>query len=278
MKNLFALCLVSLLAATSLSAQTSAGRLKPALANDALPLPIAKQIGLFFTNIQNNNVRHAYDELFKGTRQAADTELITDFVTMTNNTVTKFGNIDSYELIDTRSFGSRLLNVSYLTRHRDKFYRWQFICQSANGNDWLLTNMGVDDMRALLPAYPVNLPPPDYIQIKMEKFFLSIQNHATEAAFNDITKGSPLASSAGQISAFVAKTNLALTNYGAMKHYEPFDNRPLGKNLRLLTYLSTLELQPLRWQFVFTVDKDGKWNLLTIRVDDQIAAGIINSN
>jgi hypothetical protein len=57
-----------------------------------------------------------------------------------------------------------------------------------------------------------------------------------------------------------------------------FDNRPLGKNLRILTYLSTLETQTLRWQFVFTVDKNDKWTLLTIRLDDQIAAGIINSN
>ncbi|MDR0532812.1 MAG: hypothetical protein LBH01_02555 [Verrucomicrobiales bacterium] len=278
MKKLLFLCLATLLATLPLPAQTSAGRLKPNLAGEALPLPIAKQIGLFFTNLQNNNVKHAYDDLFKGTRQSSDSDLINDFVTMTNNTIGKFGNIDSYELIDTRSFGSRLLAVAYLTRHHDKFYRWQFIYQSANGSDWLLNNMAVDDLRAFLPSYPTNLPPPDNIQIKMEKFFLSIQNRAIDNAFNDITKGSSLDGSGEQISAFISKTNLALANFGAMKQYELFDNRPLGKNLRLLTYLSTLELQTLRWQFVFTVDKDNKWNLLTIRVDDQIAAGIINSN
>jgi len=278
MKRLLVLCLLPLLAAASLSAQSSPGRLKPGQADEAVPLPIAKQIGLFFTNIQNNNVKHAYDELFKGTRQANDADLIGDFVTMTNNTVEKFGNIDSFELIDSRNFGSRLLAVSYLTRHRDKFYRWQFIYQSANDGDWLLNNMAVDDLRAFLPAYPVNLAPPADIQIKMEKFFLSIQNRAVDAAFNDITKGSPLDGSTEQISAFISKTNLALTNFGAMKHYELFDNRPLGKNLRILTYLSTLETQTLRWQFVFTVDKNDKWTLLTIRLDDQIAAGIINSN
>ena len=260
-------------------AQSSPTRLKPAApANNDVPQQIARQIGLFFTNIQNSNIRHAYNELFKGTQKAADPELINDMVLMTENTITRFGNVDTHEIIETRTYGSHLLAISVLTRHKEKFYRWQFVYHSANGDDWQLNNMAVDDMRAFFPAYPILQPPPADVQIKIEKFFLSVQNRATTVAFNELTKGSPIEHSTEQLHAFAAKTNLALDAYGAMKNYELFDNRPLGKSMRLLTYLSAFEQQTLRWQFIFTVGDDGKWTLLTLRMDDQIVAGIINSN
>ncbi|MDR2463191.1 MAG: hypothetical protein LBD30_05375 [Verrucomicrobiales bacterium] len=270
--------MVVVVGSTPALAQNTTARLNPSTSANDAPRQITRQIGLFYTNLQNNNVRHAYDELFKGTRQASNPELVSDLVRMTEDTVAKYGNLDTSELLETRAYGTRLLNVSFLTRHQDKFYRWQFIYQSADGEDWRLNNMAVDDLRAFLPSYPVNQPPPADIQLKMEKFFLALQNLTTVAAFDDLTKDSPLELSTGQVSAFVAKTNLALGNYGGMKYYELFDNRPLGKGMRLLTYLSTLELQTLRWQLVFTVSDSGKWTLLTIRLDDQIAAGIINSN
>jgi hypothetical protein len=270
--------LLSVLAAPLLDAQTAAGRLKPAAGSGEVPPQISRQTGLFFANVQNNNMRDGYVDLFNGTWQAAVSVLVGVFVEMSTKTVGKFGNIDSFELIDSRAFGTRLLDVAYLTRHHDKFYRWQFIYQAVGNGNWLLTNMAVDDLRALLPAYPASLPPPDDIQIRMEKFFLALQNRAVDDAFRELVKGSPLAGSAEQTAAFIAKTKLAFANYGAMNHYELFDHRPLGKGLRLLTYFNTLDLQTLRWQFIFTVDARGQWTLLTIRLDDQIAAGIINSN
>ncbi|MDR1304931.1 MAG: hypothetical protein LBK76_06870 [Verrucomicrobiales bacterium] len=277
MKRFLAISLLVWLAATALPAQTAVGRLKAAPI-DSAPQQIARQIGLFYTNLQNHNIRHAYDELFKDTGRATDRELIDTLVRMTEDTVAKYGNLDSYELTDARAYGSRLLNIVCLTRHQDKFYRWQFVYQSADGDRWRLNNLAVDDWRAFLPAYPVATPPPAEVQIKMEKFFLALQHRAVETAFHDMVSGSPLAGSAGPTAAFIAKTNQALGNYGAMRHYELFDHRPLGRSLRLLTYFTALELQTLRWQFVFTVAQDGQWNLLTIRMDDQIAAGIINSN
>ncbi|MDR1190684.1 MAG: hypothetical protein LBK60_03335 [Verrucomicrobiales bacterium] len=270
------LIIVALLLTVSLWAQNA--RLTPATGVSDAPRQITRQIGLFYTNLQNDNIRHAYNELFKGTRQATDAALINDLFRMTEETIARHGNLDTYELIEARAYGTRILDLACLTRHKDKFYRWQFIYQSADGDDWRLNNMAVDDLRAFLPAYPIAQPPPADLQIKMEKFFLAVQNRATAAAFQNITKGSPLEFSTEQIAAFVAKTNLALGNYGGLKHYELFDNRPLGKGMRLLTYLSALEQQSLRWQFVFTVSEAGQWTLLTIRVDDQIVAGIINSN
>ncbi|MDD5262242.1 MAG: hypothetical protein PHD76_10400 [Methylacidiphilales bacterium] len=238
------------------------------------PQKITNQLEKFFNTIQAGDAKLAFFGLFEGSKLEKEGEVVDKSVSITENTLQKCGRLESYDPMESRLYGTRLLSVSYITVHGDKFFRWAFIYQNPSGNDWSLIKFSVDNMRDFLPAYPIATNPPDNIQLKLEKFFLALESDRTDDGFNDLVKDSVLQNSTDQVSAFVAKTNEALKGYGKMKSYELFDNRQICRKLRLLTYISYLEHKPLRWQFVFTTAKDGKWSLQNVRVDDQLEEAI----
>jgi len=280
MKKIF--LLLPLLLAGALQAQD---RLKPSDAGSPpristqsirdLPAKISRPIEKFFVTLQNGDTKLAFLGLFENSRLSKEGDVVQDYVNTAENSFAKFGRIDSFELVDVRPYGGRMLLATYITLIKDKFFQWQFLYMSPAGTDWVLINLRVDDWREFLPLNPVTLAPPKDVQLKIEKFYLTIQSNRTEDAFNEMLKGSPLENSADPIKAFAAKVNDALKSYGSMRGYELYDNRPLGSKIHLLTYISYLDSKPLRWQFIYRSEKGGPWNLQTVRVDDQLDPAIV---
>ena len=239
-----------------------------------VPTKITRQLEKFFDTLKNNEVKMAFLNLFAGGKFEKEGEIVEKSVSITENTLQKCGKLELYELMDSHAYGTRILSVSYITVHGDKFFRWTFLYQNPSGSEWSLSKFSVDNLRDFLPAYPLAMQPPKDLQLKIEKFFLGIESNRSTDAFAELVKDSPLQNSVEQLSAFATKTDEAVKGYGKMQYYELFDNRQICSKLRMLTYISCLEHKPLRWQFIFTTGKDGKWSLQNVRVDDQLDEAI----
>ncbi len=123
-------------------AQAVAQAPKPATtpAND-MPAQVA---GIFFGLLQKNEIDPAYEGLMKGSRIADRPEELKTLKAKTREAIDVFGPIQSYELVETKNVGTRLLRRTYLSLNKEFPLRWRFYFY-LSGDVWRLIDLRVDD-------------------------------------------------------------------------------------------------------------------------------------
>ncbi|CAB4242986.1 conserved exported protein of unknown function [Methylacidimicrobium sp. AP8] len=107
------------------------------------------------------------------------------------------------------------------------------------------------------------------IRALVERFFKDLIAGEIQKAFQDLLVTSRLSSRHENLSVLMDKTAQAFTYYGKATGFEPYDTRAVGSRLLVVTYLLDLDLQPLRWRFVYYRPEEA-WKLIDIRVDDAL--------
>jgi hypothetical protein len=89
-------------------------------------------------------------------------------------------------------------------------------------------------------------------------------------AFDLLLKDTRLSAREENVKELIRRTEQALGLYGKMNDYEVVDTYQVGSRMLVTTYLSALQVQPLRWRFVY-YKADKNWMLIDLRVDDHLA-------
>lgn len=242
----------------------------------AVPEVIQQKTVLFFSNLKKNKPRIAFFKLFDGTQFATEGNLIDKFVKGASASFEQYGPIQRYEMVSAEKPTERLFILTYVTELQTKFLRWRLLFFTPVGNEWKLVNLKIDDMREFLPSSPISSKPPSSVILLIENFFLSLQNNNVSKGFKTLLKDSKVSQAEEWQQLFIKKTNQALQDYGKMISYDLYDNRPIGSNIRILTYFSYLETEPLRWQFIFETPKNKKWKLINVRLDDLLDESLLS--
>ncbi|MEM9399226.1 MAG: hypothetical protein AAF984_03385 [Verrucomicrobiota bacterium] len=237
-------------------------------ANKEVPQQVQEKINRLFEGIREGRIEGSFRELFHGTQFQKQSELSDQILEMAKGSIEHFGNISEVVPYSNKSYGSRIIRTTHLTLHPKKQLRWQFVYCALDGSAWQLINLNVDDLRHFLPDEPITSQPPASAQIKLEKFFLSIQNRQVRQGFELLLEGTGLVQQPGTMDQFIGNIENAISEYGAMNAYELYDNRPLGLDIRLLTFIAFLRDEPLRWQFFYRVRSRNDWEIINLRVDD----------
>lgn len=126
----------------------------------------------------------------------------------------------------------------------------------------------------LFPRDVSNKQPPAPVQLRMEKFFLSIQNKQIQEAYNTLLADSELDSKEEQVRDLITKTSNVLAEIGPLTSYELYDNRTAGSRMIALIYFSYQSKKPLRWRFVFYAATPEQWRVINLSVDDLVAESL----
>jgi len=127
-----------------------------------------------------------------------------------------------------------------------------------------------DLIRVLPRREPNGEAPPAALRQKIDAFFAKLGQSETQAAYNQLLKGSRIAQQPDNVALLVAKTDQAFGVYGKLIKYEPLDTYEFGSSVISTTYLSNLPVQPLRWRFIFYKPAD-EWTIIDVRVDDVVS-------
>lgn len=253
-------------------------RLKPSTPSSIeIPSAALTQLDLFFRTLQAGNSKLAFLNLFEKTQFKDDKEVIENFVAASQGGIDRFGSYGKFTPFESKKIGERLYHLSYISEQGTKLFRWQFLYFTPVGNDWRLANIRVDDFKEYLAAKPSVTAVPSDVQIKIEKFFVTIQSSRTADAFKDLLTDSAIENTGPNVEAFVQKTDKAIKDYGAMRNYELYDVKVLTSKVTLLTYFGHLETEPLRWQFFFETTAGLPWKLINLRVDDALDEAILTN-
>jgi hypothetical protein len=257
-------------------AQVEPARLKATDSPIEIPASAQAQLNQFFGTLISGNSKLAFLNLFDKTQFKEDNEVIENFVAASQGSIERFGKYEKFTSLENSRIGNRLFRLSYISEQGSKLFRWQFLYFTPVGNDWRLANIRVDDLREYLPLQPKISNLPKEVQVKIEKFFISIQSNRTADAFKEMLTDSAIENTGPNVDAFTQRVDKAVKDYGAMRYYELFDVRPLTAKVTMLTYFGHLETEPLRWQFFFEVGSGNTpWKLINLRVDDSLDEGIL---
>lgn len=109
--------------------------------NQDIPAQMAAE---FFAALQRGQMDDAYATLTKGSKTIEKPEDLRILKQKTKEAIDTFGQIIGYELIETKTIGSRLLRRTYLSLGNEFPLRWRFYFYEAN-NRWRLIDLRVDD-------------------------------------------------------------------------------------------------------------------------------------
>lgn len=126
----------------------------------------------------------------------------------------------------------------------------------------------------LIPREASNKQPPAPVQLRMEKFFLAIQNKQIQEGYNTLLADSELDSKEEQVRDLISKTSNVLAEIGPLTSYELYDNRSAGSRMIALIYFSYQAKKPLRWRFVFYAATPEQWRVINLSVDDLVAESL----
>jgi hypothetical protein len=121
----------------------------------------------------------------------------------------------------------------------------------------------------LRPNYQPVSPIPE-IKVRVEGFLAMLVKGQVPPAFDLLLKDTRLSAREENVSELIRRTEQALGLYGKMTDYEVIDTYQVGSRMLVTTYLSALQVQPLRWRFVY-YKADKSWMLIDLRVDDHLA-------
>ncbi len=121
------------------------------------------------------------------------------------------------------------------------------------------------------PAHvtPNPTPPPAEITAKIDPFFKGLMNNDVRTSFTNLLAGTKLAGRDDNVNALIDHTDQALALYGKMNDYEVYDTRFVGTRVVVVTYLAALQVQPIRWRFIF-YKADKNWTLINLAADDSM--------
>lgn len=100
-------------------------------------------------------------------------------------------------------------------------------------------------------------------------FFALLEKNQIDQAYDQLTKGTPIADKPDDVATLRAKTRDAVDLFGAVQGYEQIVVKNVGAHLMCATYISLGKSYPLRWKFYF-YKSDRTWRLIDIRVDDRL--------
>jgi hypothetical protein len=126
---------------------------------------------------------------------------------------------------------------------------------------------GVPHMPTGFHHKPNAEPPPPEIAVPIAKFFNTLKAGDYANAYETFLAGSPLGEQKEKMSVFISKTQEAFGIYGQLYDYELYDNQCIGANVRVLTYLTRHQRQPLRWRFIF-YRAQSTWTVTNMGFDD----------
>jgi hypothetical protein len=117
------------------------------------PSAVQKQIEPFFIGVQAGKIDESFKTLVASNPTLSDPAAVPEFVGNIQKGIEVFGPLQGYELYDSKTVGSRVLYITYLSFHPRKPLRWQFVFYSPVGADWKLLNLRFDDTveQSLIP-------------------------------------------------------------------------------------------------------------------------------
>ncbi len=108
------------------------------------PAELKKNIDDFFAGLAEGNAVKAYEGLVKAQPLSEKEEEMKFMSNMTQQALTLYGKSTGSELVDTKSIGSRILSITYLTFHQRAPLRWKVICYKPQ-TSWILIDVVFDD-------------------------------------------------------------------------------------------------------------------------------------
>ncbi len=121
----------------------------------------------------------------------------------------------------------------------------------------------------------------DALDARVTPFFESISQGATQQAFDNLLRGSPLLIKKTEaLQALIEKTNQIPGRFGRYRSYERIDARRVGKDLVLMRYLYKCEDFPVVWHFTFyrptpradMPAEETAWRAIAVRFDTELEA------
>jgi len=242
---------------------------------DDLPGEITGRLETFFSKLLKDPPETAFFALFQDTDFMSKGEIIEQIVATSRSSTEEYGDYTSYEFTGAEQYGEKAITVAYLTTMPKKLLRWRFFFYAPSGTDWTLANLKVDDMRNYLPRRANPQPPPDTIQVQIEKFFIDLLSDQTRRAMETLLKDSAIPEVPNKLEEFVDQVENSTFEYGNMLSYELYDRTQVGQRHVLLTYFNYLKKEPLRWQFLYRLEGPGDWILVNLRVDDMLDEAVL---
>jgi len=126
------------------SAQPDAHSKAPGNVAGAVPDGVAQMVAQFFVSLQKNEVDAAYANLTKGSQIAEKPQELKQLKQKTQVAIEVFGAINGYDLVDSKSVGSRLVRTTYASHGKVYPLRWRFYFYKPD-DTWRLIDMRVDD-------------------------------------------------------------------------------------------------------------------------------------
>lgn len=122
----------------------------------------------------------------------------------------------------------------------------------------------------------------DKLAARVSQFLEGVSRGETQAAYEELLRGSQLITQTKAVEALVAKTSQIPERYGKYRAFEAVDTKQIGDDLVLMRYLYKCENFPVVWYFTFyrtpapveLTAENATWRVITVRFDtrlDQLA-------
>jgi len=126
----------------------------------SVPDGVAQLVAAFFASVQRGEVDTAYAMLTKGSKIAEKPEELKQLKAKTLEAIEVFGAINGYDLVESKSVGSRLVRSTYASHGKVYPLRWRFYFYKPE-DVWRLIDMRVDDKLSGMFDEPEDAKSPD---------------------------------------------------------------------------------------------------------------------
>ncbi len=120
-----------------------------------------------------------------------------------------------------------------------------------------------------VPREPHAVLPPAEIASAIDGFFKNLEQNEVRKGYTALLAGTRLSSRDEDLTAYITKTQQAISIYGKVTDHEVYDTRFIGTRIIVTTYLSALPVAPLRWRFIY-YKADKTWMLINLAFDDSL--------
>ena len=110
------------------------------------PASVHLQMEKFFAQLQQAKVDDAFKDLFKDAEQLQKRYNAEEFISKTKQALLVYGSVAGFELYDNRALGSRMISLTYFVYLQSMPLRWRMVYYAADGQNWKLINLSVDDL------------------------------------------------------------------------------------------------------------------------------------
>lgn len=111
-----------------------------------VPQELLDKCQKFFDNIIANKIEFAFEELIGNSPLKKKTDEIEKLISETKRANNLYGNIRSYEPINSEIVTESFIRVRYLAYHTDFPMRWVFTFYKSPKLGWIVVNIRFDDL------------------------------------------------------------------------------------------------------------------------------------